>query len=126
MRDESGDLTFAWPAPIQSEEEMVYDLLKRGRLKSCKLNGAIRIDSELRTIRESWLHEIRSSLFAEDHVPKITRALPTWGCPPWFYKAHAPGSGRRCSLVESTGWRAVGTRGGGRPALKSQLFYGRS
>jgi len=89
-RDANGNWTFVWPAPIQSEEEMVYDLLKRGKLKSCRFNGAIRIDSELETIRESWLNEIGFELFAKDHVPKITSPLPTWGTPVWFYDEHAP------------------------------------
>jgi hypothetical protein len=89
-RDAKGWRTFVWPSPIQSEEEMVYDLLKRGKLKSCKFNGAIRIESELRVIRENWLNEIRIVLGNEDCVPKITGALPTWGTPVWFYEEHAP------------------------------------
>jgi hypothetical protein len=53
----NGHWTWDWPAPLQSEKEMVYDLLKRGKLKSCQFNGANRIDSELRVIREDWLRE---------------------------------------------------------------------
>jgi hypothetical protein len=90
VRDANGDMTFAWPPPIQSEAEMVYDLLKRGKLKSCKFNGIVRIESEIREIRESWLKEIRLELIAKDHIPKITTALPTWGTPPWFFNEHAP------------------------------------
>jgi hypothetical protein len=89
-RNAHGDLTFAWPAPIQSEVEMVYDLLKRGKLKSCKLNGSIRIESELRQIREDWLNEVRITVSQAGGVPKITTALPTWGTPTWFYAEHAP------------------------------------
>ena len=85
-----GDWTRGWPPPIQSEAEMVYDLLKRGKLKSCEFNGANRIESEPRQIREDWLNEIRIKLVATDRIPKITRALPTWGTPVWFYEKHAP------------------------------------
>jgi hypothetical protein len=85
-----GRWTWRWPPPIQSEQEMVYDLLKRGKLKSCRFNGVHRIDSELRQIREDWWNEIRIELAAKDHIPKITTALPTWGTPVWFYQEHAP------------------------------------
>jgi hypothetical protein len=85
-----GRWTWGWPAPIQSEAEMVLDLLRRGRLKGCKFNGAVGIDSELRQIREDWLREVRIKLGGEDHVPKITGPLPTWGTPVWFYEEHAP------------------------------------
>jgi hypothetical protein len=85
-----GHWTWGWPARIQGEQEMVYDLLKRGKLQSCGFNGANRIDSELRQIREDWLRAIRIELAAKDHIPKITRALPTWGTPVWFYDEHAP------------------------------------
>jgi hypothetical protein len=88
--ERAGDWTWKWPAPIQSQAEMVYDLLKRGKLKSCERNGANRIDSELRAIREDWLNGIRVELIAKDRVPKITGALPTWGTPVWFYEEHAP------------------------------------
>jgi hypothetical protein len=85
-----GDWIWNWPAAIQSEEEMAYDLLKRGWLKSCQFNGANRIDSELRQIREDWLNEVRITVFQAGGVPKITTALPTWGTPVWFYEEHAP------------------------------------
>jgi hypothetical protein len=90
MRDANGDVSFAWPAPIQSEQEMVYDLLKRGKLKSCKLNGGRPIDSELRVIRENWLREIGWEVGWADRVPKRATPLPTYGCPVWFYREHAP------------------------------------
>jgi hypothetical protein len=90
VRDAHGNLTFAWPAPVQSEAEMVYDLLKRGKLKSCKFNGTHRIESELRQIHEDWLNEVRITVSQAGGVPKITTALPTWGTPVWFYQEHAP------------------------------------
>jgi hypothetical protein len=90
VRDANGNSSFAWPAPIQTESEMVLDLLRRGKLKSCQFNGGRRIDSEPRQIREDWLNEIRLVLIGEDHVPKITQALPTWGTPVWFYQEYAP------------------------------------
>jgi hypothetical protein len=80
----------ARPALIQSEAEMVYDLLKRGKLKSCERNGVNRIDSELRVIREDWLREIRLEVAWADAMPKRTTPLPTSGCPVWFYQEHAP------------------------------------
>jgi hypothetical protein len=104
-RDAHGHLTFAWPPPIQSEAEMVYDLLKLGKLKSCQFNGTHRIESELRAIRENWLTEIRIAMGGKSHVPKITTAMPTWGTPVWFYQEHAP---RMLSeaLADRAKWRA--------------------
>jgi hypothetical protein len=94
-RDSHGNLTFAWPPPIQSEPEMVLDLLRRGRLKSCQFNGSHRIESEPRAIRENWLTEIRITVSQAGGVPKITMALPTWGTPVWFYAEHAYAEMRR-------------------------------
>jgi hypothetical protein len=90
VRDARRYLTFAWPSPIQSESEMVVDLLKRGKLKGCGFNGSHWIESELRAIREDWLNEIRILMGGKTSVPKITAALPTWGAPVWFYNEHAP------------------------------------
>jgi hypothetical protein len=85
-----GHRTWGWPAPIQSEPEMVLDLLKRGELKSCQFNGAHRIESELRQIREDWLNEVRIAVSQASGVLKIAAALSTWGTPTWFYQEHAP------------------------------------
>jgi hypothetical protein len=90
VRDAHGNLTFAWPVPIESESEMVLDLLRRGKLQSCKLNGSIRIESEPRQIREDWSNEVRIAVSQASGVPKIAAALPTWGTPTWFYQEHAP------------------------------------
>jgi hypothetical protein len=81
---------FAWPVPIQSEQEMVHGLLRRRKLKSCKLNGANRITSEIMQIREDWLREIGWEAAWADAVPQRTTPLPTFGCPVWFYEEHAP------------------------------------
>jgi hypothetical protein len=101
VRDGNGEPSFAWPAPIQSEEEMVYNLLKRGELVECKYNGVIRIDSELKQIERGWLHEIRTEVMFADSVPKRATPLRTYGCPVWFYEEHAP----RIWAEEQARWR---------------------
>jgi hypothetical protein len=87
--DANGDTAFAWPAPITSEQEMVHSLLKRRKLKPTRLNGCVRIGSEIATIEENWRREIGWTV---DRTPAmaIDRALPTYGCPPWYYALHAP------------------------------------
>jgi hypothetical protein len=90
LEQRDGYRVWRWPEPIQSEAEMVYRLLEASELEPCRFNGAVRIDSELRVIQEEWLREIRIGLIAVDRVPQITKPLPTWGAPVWFYQEHAP------------------------------------
>jgi hypothetical protein len=101
VRDGNGELTFAWPEPIQSEEDMVYDLLKRGELEECKYNGAIRIDSEIKQIEEDWLRAIKTEVMFVVSLPKRTTPLQCYGVPVWFYEEHAP----RIWAEEQKRWR---------------------
>jgi hypothetical protein len=101
VRDSHGDLTFTWPAPIQSEEEMVYDLLKRGELEECEFNGVNRISSEIAQIEQDWLRAIKSEVASADSVPKRTAPLQFCGVPVWFYEEHAP----RIWAEEQARWR---------------------
>jgi hypothetical protein len=105
-----GRWTWRWPPPIQSEQEMVYDLLKRGKLKSCRFNGVHRIESEPRQIREDWLNEVRLTVLQAGGVPKINGPLPTWGTPVWLYEEHAP---RVLAELETRGQNPASTSQGG-------------
>jgi hypothetical protein len=40
VRDRWGDLSFAWPEGIETEEQMVYAMLERGQLRPLVRNGA--------------------------------------------------------------------------------------
>ena len=70
---------------------MVHQLLlTTGELEGCRLNGCNPITSELRTIEEDSLGEIRTHLGdAGDKLAPIRRPLPTYGTPVWFDWQHA-------------------------------------
>jgi hypothetical protein len=80
-----------WAQYGETEADAVYQLLKAGEIEGVTLNGANRIESELETIEDEWLHEIRVFLIGKSTVPPISEPLPTWGTPRWFYAARAAG-----------------------------------
>jgi hypothetical protein len=53
-RDRWDELTFAWPAPHETQEQMVYAMLKCGDLQPL----ACGITRELSAIRELWAHSL--------------------------------------------------------------------
>jgi hypothetical protein len=96
---------WAWPRPISTEAEMVYRLLQAGEIAGCRLNGIVRIASEIDEIERSWRHEINFTLVAHKAVPVIDEPLSTFGCPVWFFRKHAAAAlaehAARAVLMES-------------------------
>jgi hypothetical protein len=81
---------WVWPAPAVSERDLVYRLLAEGMIEPCRLNGCLRIASELETIEKDWLHEIRYTVGSKTRRERrIREPLETYGTPPWFYAKHA-------------------------------------
>jgi hypothetical protein len=81
---------WSWPRRVETEPEMVRALLLAGDIEGCRLDGTMRIASEVEVIERSWLDEIRISLIGSQRVLEPSRLLSTWGTPAWFYREHAP------------------------------------
>jgi hypothetical protein len=95
-----------WEQYGSSEEDAVYQLLKSDRLEPITRNGAARIMSEIETIEKDWRHEISfTNIGTSPPKQTISQALPTYGCPPWFYNQHAPEIIAQ-QQAETAAWRA--------------------
>jgi hypothetical protein len=75
--------SFVWPAPYQSESELVHAMLKAGELAPCRRSGIHRISSELTAIEEDWQHWLAICRMHHAEDP-AGAALQHYGAPRWF------------------------------------------
>jgi hypothetical protein len=94
-----------WEAIAETEEAAVHKLLKRGRVKHCRLNGSLRIADEVEQIEGEWRDAVRIAiLHTSDGEAARSYAADFNGVPRAFFDAHEAGARAEIER-ERAAWR---------------------